>query len=37
MNTLLMLPYDYVMIIGFGPIGYLFCPVCQEYRVARWR
>ncbi len=24
MNTLLMLPYDYVMIIGFGPIGYLF-------------
>jgi threonine dehydrogenase-like Zn-dependent dehydrogenase len=24
MNTLLMLPYDYVHIIGFGPIGYLF-------------
>jgi threonine dehydrogenase-like Zn-dependent dehydrogenase len=24
MNTLLMLPYDYVLIIGFGPIGYLF-------------
>jgi threonine dehydrogenase-like Zn-dependent dehydrogenase len=24
MNTLLMLPYDYVMVIGFGPIGYLF-------------
>ncbi len=24
MNTLLMLPYDYVMILGFGPIGYLF-------------
>jgi len=24
MNTLLMLPYDYVQILGFGPIGYLF-------------
>ncbi len=24
MNTLLMLPYDYVMVLGFGPIGYLF-------------
>jgi len=24
MNTLQMLPYDYVMVIGFGPIGYLF-------------
>ena len=24
MNTLLMLPYDYAMVIGFGPIGYLF-------------
>jgi len=24
MNTLLMQPYDYVMILGFGPIGYLF-------------
>jgi threonine dehydrogenase-like Zn-dependent dehydrogenase len=24
MNTLLMLPYDYVLILGFGPIGYLF-------------
>ncbi|MEN6523491.1 MAG: alcohol dehydrogenase catalytic domain-containing protein [Anaerolineaceae bacterium] len=24
MNTLQMLPYEYVMIIGFGPIGYLF-------------
>lgn len=24
MNTLQMLPYDYVMILGFGPIGYLF-------------
>ena len=24
MNTLLMLPYDYVQVIGFGPIGYLF-------------
>ena len=24
MNTLLMLPYNYVLILGFGPIGYLF-------------
>ena len=24
MNTLLMLPYDYAMVIGFGPISYLF-------------
>jgi threonine dehydrogenase-like Zn-dependent dehydrogenase len=24
MNTLLMLPYEYVLILGFGPIGYLF-------------
>ena len=24
MNTLQMLPYDYVQILGFGPIGYLF-------------
>lgn len=24
MNTLQMLPYDYVHVIGFGPIGYLF-------------
>ncbi len=24
MNTLLMLPYDYVLVLGFGPIGYLF-------------
>ncbi len=24
MNPLLMLPYDYVLILGFGPIGYLF-------------
>ncbi len=24
MNTLQMLPYDYVMVLGFGPIGYLF-------------
>ncbi|HAL16029.1 MAG TPA: hypothetical protein DCP32_04540 [Anaerolineaceae bacterium] len=24
MNTLQMLPYDYVIVIGFGPIGYLF-------------
>src|SRR3990172_594680 len=24
MNTLQMLPYDYVMVLGFGPIGYLY-------------
>ncbi len=24
MNTLQMMPYDYVLILGFGPIGYLF-------------
>jgi threonine dehydrogenase-like Zn-dependent dehydrogenase len=31
MNTLLMLPYDYVMILGFGPIAPV-CPVCQKHR-----
>ena len=30
MNTLLMLPYDYVMILGFGPIGYLFAQFAQN-------
>ncbi len=30
MNTLLMLPYDYVMIIGFGPIGYLFAQLAKN-------
>jgi threonine dehydrogenase-like Zn-dependent dehydrogenase len=30
MNTLLMLPYDYVMIIGFGPIGYLFAQFAKN-------
>jgi threonine dehydrogenase-like Zn-dependent dehydrogenase len=30
MNTLMMLPYDYVMIIGFGPIGYLFAQFAKN-------
>jgi len=30
MNTLLMLPYDYVLVIGFGPIGYLFSQFCKN-------
>ncbi len=30
MNTLLMLPYDYVMILGFGPIGYLFAQLAKN-------
>ena len=30
MNTLQMLPYDYVMIIGFGPIGYLFAQFAKN-------
>jgi threonine dehydrogenase-like Zn-dependent dehydrogenase len=30
MNTLLMLPYDYVQIIGFGPIGYLFAQFAKN-------
>jgi threonine dehydrogenase-like Zn-dependent dehydrogenase len=30
MNHLLMLPYDYVMIIGFGPIGYLFAQFAKN-------
>ncbi len=30
MNTLLMLPYDYVMILGFGPIGYLFAQFAKN-------
>lgn len=30
MNTLLMLPYDYVMILGFGPIGYLFAQMAKN-------
>ncbi len=30
MNTLLMLPYDYVMILGFGPIGYLFAQFARN-------
>lgn len=30
MNTLMMLPYDYVMILGFGPIGYLFAQLAKN-------
>ncbi len=30
MNTLQMLPYEYVMIIGFGPIGYLFAQFAKN-------
>ena len=30
MNTLLMLPYDYVQILGFGPIGYLFAQFAKN-------
>jgi len=30
MNTLLMLPYDYVLILGFGPIGYLFAQLAKN-------
>jgi threonine dehydrogenase-like Zn-dependent dehydrogenase len=30
MNHLLMLPYDYVMILGFGPIGYLFAQFAKN-------
>ncbi|MGC8779449.1 MAG: zinc-dependent alcohol dehydrogenase [Anaerolineae bacterium] len=30
MNTLLMLPYDYVLVIGFGPIGYLFAHLAKN-------
>jgi len=30
MNTLLMLPYDYVIILGFGPIGYLFAQFAKN-------
>jgi (R,R)-butanediol dehydrogenase/meso-butanediol dehydrogenase/diacetyl reductase len=30
MNTLLMLPYDYVIILGFGPIGYLFAQFARN-------
>ena len=30
MNTLQMLPYDYVLIIGFGPIGYLFAQFAKN-------
>jgi len=29
-NQLLMLPYDYVMILGFGPIGYLFAQIAKN-------
>ena len=30
MNTLQMLHYDYVMVIGFGPIGYLFAQFAKN-------
>ena len=30
MNTLLMMPYDYVLILGFGPIGYLFAQFAKN-------
>jgi len=33
MNTLLMLPYDYVLILGFGPIGYLFAQFAKNIAV----
>ncbi len=33
MNTLLMLPYDYVHVIGFGPIGYLFSQFAKNIAV----
>ncbi len=30
MNTLLMLPYDYALVLGFGPIGYLFAQFARN-------
>src|SRR5512137_2534823 len=30
MNHLLMLPYDYVLVLGFGPIGYLFAQFAKN-------
>lgn len=30
MNTLQMLPYDYVLVLGFGPIGYLFAQFAKN-------
>lgn len=30
MNTLQMMPYEYVMVIGFGPIGYLFAQFAKN-------
>lgn len=30
MNTLQMLPYDYVLVLGFGPIGYLFAQFARN-------
>ncbi len=30
MNALLMLPYDYVLVIGFGPIGYLYASLAKN-------
>ena len=31
MNTLQMLPYDYVLILGFGPDRLPVCPICQKH------
>lgn len=33
MNTLQMLPYDYALVIGFGPIGYLFSQFAKNIAV----
>lgn len=33
MDHLQMLPYDYAMLIGFGPIGYLFAQFCKNIAV----
>ena len=33
MNALQMLPYDYVHVIGFGPIGYLFAQFAKNIAV----
>jgi threonine dehydrogenase-like Zn-dependent dehydrogenase len=30
MKTLLMLPYEYVLILGFGPIGYIFAQFARN-------
>jgi threonine dehydrogenase-like Zn-dependent dehydrogenase len=30
MNNLFMMPYEYVLVIGFGPIGYLFASLARN-------